>query len=470
MASETFVGRQGWLQVLREFVNEPRSTITALYGRRRIGKTRLVNEAYRGFKVLAFEGLEGEGTAEQRRHFRNTLYRYSRLEEHRVASATDWTDLLILLLEHVGREPCVVFLDEFQWMAAGRKELVSKLKYVWDHYQGKARVHLILCGSVSSFLVRKVVRSRALYGRIDRVIELGPLSFPEVRRGFFARRSVREALELYLVVGGVPKYLELYDQRRSPRLNLADLCFKPGAFFTKELERIYISHFGETPAYRKIVELLDDRRFATRAQLARHLGRTSGGRLSGLLEDLCLAGLVEAYSPLHNPTSRYLQRYRVADPFLGFHYRFIAPQQKRLTRGAVPLHQALPDKRYEIFLGLAFEHFCRHHTDLIADRLGFAAVAYQHGAWYRKPDLATGAQVDLLFKRADNILTLCEVKHRERVGHQVIAEVKRKAEALTALSNYTVEPVLISALPPTDEVVDAGYFTSILTAEDFATG
>ena len=86
-------------------------------------------EAYgEASRLLCFEGLEATGSAEQRRHFRNTLYRQSRVEAHRVATTRDWTDLPILLAEYVGTEPCVVFIDEFQWMAAGRNELVGKLK------------------------------------------------------------------------------------------------------------------------------------------------------------------------------------------------------------------------------------------------------------------------------------------------------------------------------------------------------
>lgn len=471
MVAPSFIGRARELQLLRSFLESPsRSRLTAIYGRRRIGKTRLVEEACAGARLLMFEGLEGASSAEQRKHFRNTLYRHTKQEAHRVASASDWTDLLILLFQYAGTEPCVIFLDELQWLAAERTELVSKLKHVWDSFvSDEARIHLILCGSVSSFLVKKVIRSRALYGRIDQIIDLGPLEFPAVRAGFVEGRSVREALELYLIFGGVPKYLELYDQRLSVRLNLAELCFKPGAFFLAELDRLFVSHFGKVSHYRSIVELIAARGFASRAEIAGKLKLQSGGRLSEMLENLCLAGFLEAYSPVHQPSSTYLQRYRIADPYLRFHYRFIRPQQKRIERSreGLPLSQALPDKRYEVFLGLAFEHFCHQHASLIARKLGFSAVSYSHGSWFRKGDLATGAQVDLLFKRADKVITLCEVKHRERVGLEVIAEVERKVAALSAFfRNHTVEKVLISALPPAATLVNEGYFARILTADD----
>jgi uncharacterized protein len=472
MSDRTFVGRKTHLEALRSFpAKQDRATITAIYGRRRIGKTRLVEEAYFNTKMLRFEGLEGLSSAQQRRHFRDSLYRQSGLTAHRAAAAADWIDLLLLLIEYVGSAPCVVFFDEFQWMAAGRNELVSKLKYVWDnHVQGKAHIHLVLCGSVSSFLVRKVVRSRALYGRIDQIFDLEPLGFPAVRHGFFSRRSVQEALETYLVFGGVPKYLELFDDRYAPRLNLQALCFKPGAFFLGEFDRLFVSHFGNKDRYWRIVQFLASRRFATRAEIASHLGAGSGGQLSTSLEDLCLAGFAEAYGSIQNPGSTHLRRYRIADPFLRFHFRFIAAQRNRIAQSgeALPLHQALPGKRYEIFLSLAFEHFCYRHASAIARRLGFSAVAYEHGSWFRRADLSSGAQVDLLFKRADRTLTLCEVKFRQNVGKETIPEVEQKVRALAVLGNYAVEKVLISALPPSRELVREGYFTQILTAGDLA--
>ena len=88
-------------------------------------------------------------------------------------------------------------------MASERGELVSTLKFVWDNYfSTKNRIHLILCGSVSSFIVKKVIQSKALFGRIDLQINLGPLSLGEVRRGFFPSWSRDEVLKIYLALGG----------------------------------------------------------------------------------------------------------------------------------------------------------------------------------------------------------------------------------------------------------------------------
>lgn len=473
--SVVFVGRNNELEILRRFSSDPSgSRLTAIYGRRRVGKTRLVQEAYSGFPLIHFEGLEGAGTRSQKNHFLKTLYRHSKMEAHRLAAPSDWEDLLILLAEYVAHKRCVVFFDEFQWMAAGRNDLIGKLKFVWDNYFTKAGpVHLILCGSISSFLVKKVIASRALYGRVDDVIALEPLLLHEARSGFLGSRSAREVLEYYLVVGGVPTYLELFDVRRSARLNIGDLCFKPHSYLLEEFDRLFVSHFGTVPHYRPIIQFLAGRGFATREEVAKHIGLTSGGRISTYLEDLDMAGFIEGYGPLHNPGSTHLRRYRIADPYLRFYFRFIHPLRRRIARTpeGIPLHEALAEKRYDIFLGLAFEHFCHRHAHLIAKKLGFSAVAYDCGSWYRRGDLSTGAQVDLLFKRADNVMTLCEVKFRDRVGKEVIKDVEKKTAALAPLrKKYAVETVLITAVPPTQDLINEGYFSTILTTDDLVSG
>ncbi len=179
-----FIGREREIQLLQSVQEKSnKSRITALYGRRRVGKTRLVKEAFKKFNLFVFEGLEGEGSDAQKGHFLKILSRYSGSRAHNLARTKDWADILILLAEFIGKKKCVILLDEFQWMAAGRTELVSKLKYVWDNYFAeKGAVHLILCGSISSFLVKKVIKSKALYGRIEQIIELKPLSFQAVRK------------------------------------------------------------------------------------------------------------------------------------------------------------------------------------------------------------------------------------------------------------------------------------------------
>ncbi len=468
-----FVGRTAEIEALKRWrENTSGSQLTAVYGRRRIGKTRLVEESAKGFRFLKFEGLEGEDETAQKQHFLHTLYGYSGQREHKLLSSDNWIDLFALLSDFLADKPAIVLFDELQWMAAEKPELVSRLKFAWDnHFLKNNRVHLILCGSVSSFLVKRVINSKALYGRIDLVLHLRAMSLKELGQAFMKGRSIYEQLEYYLAVGGIPKYFELFDPSQSTRLNLHRLCFTRDAFFFNELNRLFVSHFGKSPHYREVVRALADNPHLSRPALIKQANLPEGGSATRILEELDLADLIEPYGPVGNSESKMLKRYRVSDYFLRFYYTFIFPIRNQAGPSPLPPHQSLPDARFAIWRGLAFEHFCRQNAHALATVLGFSAVRYEAGPWFGRKDMSSGTQVDLLFRRADNVLTLCEVKHRKSVGLDIVSQVEQKAEILlnSPLNHgkgFTVEKVLVSVHPPAESVVKAGYFSRIICLDE----
>ena len=468
-----FLGRNREIALLRDWQNRTEhSYLTVIYGRRRIGKTRLVEEAFQDARMIKFEGLQGQPSSAQRQHFLNQLAEASGRHEYRLIKTSDWIELLRLLAEFTREQtrsqPLILFFDEFQWLAAERTRLVSSLKYVWDNLLSHQRVHLILCGSVSSFLVKKVLHSKALYGRIQLELPLQPLSVPEIQGVFRPQRSIREVIELYMVMGGVPQYLQMVDPTRSVRLNLERLCFSPNGYLLREFDRIFASHFGTSIHYRTVLSTLALKPYANRAQLQKACRLDSGGRLTQYLEDLELAGFVDCYNPVDKPLARRIKRYRIVDPYVSFYFRFIKPAQSKIQRlrGQPSLGQFVTEKKLAVWRGLAFEHVCQQHTDLIAEKLGFGAVSHQAGSWFSRGDNGSGSQIDLMFVRADRVITLCEIKFQDaRIGKSVVAEIERKRTRFPNPKKMTVETVLISASGVTDELLKEGYFNRILELE-----
>jgi AAA+ ATPase superfamily predicted ATPase len=469
-----FIGRKRESKLLQQWIKRhPSGQLTVIYGRRRVGKTRLVLETFKDTKLLRFEGLEGHPTAVQQRHFLGQLAEVTGRPEFRSVKATNWTDILGFLADYVEAEtkrsnmPLVIFFDEFQWMCAERVDLVSRLKFLWDGHLSACPVHLILCGSVSSFLVKKVVHSKALYGRIHLEIDLQPMEIRDVAE-FFPKRSLREVIELYMALGGIPQYLELVDPARSTLLNLQDLCFTQHGFLVNEYERLLVSHFGRVPHYQAILETLVRRKIASRDQLAKACQLESGGSLSLYLDELELAGFIERYVPLGRSDDSKINRYRLADAYLLFYFQFIRPALKQIRSAQeLPLSRFLPDKQLAPWRELAFERICRKHAYVVAERLGFSAVSYDAGSWFQRADSDPGAQIDLMFVRADRVVTLCEVKYREeKIGKGVIKEVEAKIATYPNPKRMSIEPVLITASDVTQDVLDSGFFTRILTIED----
>ncbi len=469
-----FIGRQPEIEQLREVWQEKESHLSVVYGRRRVGKTRLVEEAFKNRSIVRFEGLEGRPTARQKQHFAESLADQTGRPEYRLLSSGSWKELLTVLSRILGAKPVVLFFDEFQWLAAGRAELVSDLKYVWDnHFRKNNNLHLILCGSISSFLVKKVLRSRALYGRVSFELHVLPLLAPSFVSLYHPRRSVRELVEFLLVVGGIPEYLRFFDVKRSTRLNIQRLCFSPTGYLTGEFDRIFTSHFGGHPHYERILRFLAAKRFATRDQIHRGCGLNPGGRTSDYLEELEMADFIEKFSPITKPSSSKILRFRISDPYMSFYFRFIQPSLAKIQRARRPLslNAVLSEQRYSIWRGLAFEHLCHLHADRIAEEAGFGGIRYDSGAWFRRKDQLTGAQIDLLFRRADRVITVCEMKFTDqKIGKEVIRQVEKKIELLQTFSAESIEKILVTASEPTQGLLNEGYFTRFLRLEDVFLG
>ncbi len=474
--SMQFLGRVQEKALLRSWANETNgSYLSVIYGRRRIGKTRLVEESFKDATLFKFEGLEGQPTNEQQRQFLARLAELSGKPEYRLIKTSRWTDILIILSNYLSeyasnKKPVVVFFDEFQWMASGRTKLVSNLKYVWDNYFMKNnRVHLILCGSACSFLVKKVIRSKALYGRINLEINVKQLQLPEIKNVFQPKRSLWDVVELYMALGGVPQYLEMVDPSRSVRANLERLCFLRNGYLVNEFERIFASHFGTNQHYRRILMHLARNSFASREKLQVVCNLASGGRVTGYLQDLEMAGLVERYTPVDKPRATRVNRYRIVDPYLLFYFRFIQPSLRKIREStAEPVFSRfVPDRKHDVWRGLAFELVCFQHSHIVAEKLGFSAVNYECGSWFSQAPGQARHQIDLLFVRADRVITLCEIKFQDKkIGKGIIAEVEKKRQGLANPKRFTVETVLVTASDVTEDLKKEKYFNQIVQLED----
>ena len=164
-----------------------------------------------------------------------------------------------------------------------------------------------------------------------------------------------------------------------------------------------------------------------------------------------------------------INRYRIADPYLFFYFRFIRPSLNKIKAGTeeVMFSRYVPDKKYEVWCGLAFERLCHQHSHIIAEKLGFSAVNYKFGSWFTRSAPGGGAQIDLLFLRDDRVITLCECKFKDkRIGMDIIEDVQRKRQALPNPKKHTIESILITASPPTESLINQRFFNRILELED----
>ncbi|MCP4155114.1 MAG: AAA family ATPase [bacterium] len=475
-----FVGRQKELELLEDAYTSPKSELVVIYGRRRIGKSSLVYQFARSHgrshregqekpQFLPFEAIEGENTQNQIRHFTATLRKHTGDPFLDNAHFKNWEQIFTYMTDRVIPEKngkkTIVFFDELQWMAAGRTKLVSLLKYYWDNHWKNKHVLLILCGSIASFMTRKVLKSNALYGRINLEILLKGLSAHEAALLFGGKRSKEEILKYLMVFGGVPKYLEEINLNRSFNQNMNRLCFSHHGPMVKEVERLFYSQFREVKIYKKIVELLKTGLFSLE-EISRKMGFASGGGLKSYLDNLEQAEIIRTFIPFGKGIKSKFKKYTLFDEFLYFYLKYMEPNQRIMEEGnSDRLFETLTQESFDMWLGFAFERFCLRHSSQLAGLMGFRDNILLATPHFGKGDQKF--QVDLLYQRSDRVITLCEIKHRNKpVTREIIPEVERKCRLLDIPTGYTLEKALISLYGPDESLKKEAYFHHSITLED----
>jgi hypothetical protein len=463
-----FVGRKNELKILDEAYRSGKSELVVIYGRRRIGKSSLVNVFTKNKRhFFSFEAIEGESTQVQIRHFTAQLrkqYDDPILENARFNS---WENVFSYVTDRIinQKAPKIIFFDELPWMAAGRSRLVSLLKFYWDNHWKEKRVMLILCGSVASFMVKKVVRSNALYGRITLELLLKGLRAEDAYALIGRKRNKEEALKYLLVFGGVPKYLEDINPHRSFNHNMNRLCFSPYSTMIHEVSRIFYSQFRETRSYLKIINRLKGGIF-TANEISEKTGIASGGGLKLYLDNLEQAEIIRPLIPFDKGPKTKFKKFALTDEFLIFYFKYIKPNEQAISESnSSRLFEALTRKGFDSWLGFAFERFCLKNASLLAQVMEFDQDMLLAAPYFGRKDRRF--QIDLLYKRADHVITVCEVKHQNsKIGTKVIPEMERKCALLKTPRGYAMEKALISLYGPDNALRDSDYFNYFVTLED----
>lgn len=469
---ENFVGRKAeWQRLAAVGRASEEPAILVVYGRRRIGKTELLEQVFAERNILKFEGIKGKSQEEQRAHVLWQLSVY--LEDPLLAKLKmdTWVEIFKLIGERVPEGKWTIYFEEVQWLADYKDDFISELKFAWDNdFRHRKGWIVILCGSAPSFIINHVILSQSLYNRSQHELHLKEFGLEETNQ-FLGSRSHREVMDAYLTVGGIPEYLKWCKTASSVFISICNNAFTPDSFFSREYERIFVSSLAENKHYKTIIQFLADVRFATREAILKTLKISSTGTLSHILKDLELCGFIEKYAPYNLSEGGNLSRYCIADHYLQFYYKFIKPIESEIQRGFFQDNptSAIPMDAYQKWLGFAFERFCRRRNQLIAKILGFHGIRYRAGAFFNKRTQKEdpGFQFDLIFDREDRVITLCEIKYAQaKIGIGIIEEFERKVELFPNPKKQTLQKVLITTEGANDPLITRHYFDHVITLDD----
>jgi len=466
--NEVFMhGRKLELGQLEAAYKKNKGSLVAIYGRRRIGKSYLVKHFGLEKEFWSFEGLESQGTQMQIKHFTRQMQIYTKDDFLSQTKFTNWTQVFKYMTDKINgsKKKIVIFFDEFQWMAANQSGLVSILKYYWDNRWLKSNVMIILCGSIASFMVEKVIKSKALYGRIDLELNIAELPPSDVVNFFSKNKSLHEVLLYNLVLGGVPKYYEILNLKESFDKNIQHLAFSKSGYLFNDYEKIFYSQFKEHQTYEKIIKFLSGGPKDLEL-ISKHLKMPSGGGVKRYLKNLELARFIKVYSPIQK-TKTNVFKYKVIDEYLVFYFKYILPNRKQILDSTYQnTFSAKIKPSWASWLGIAFENFCLKYSSSIVAALKIQDVVEDIGPYFERKE-NDGFQIDLLIKRTDKTWTICECKYHDKpVSVSVIKDMQEKIKRMKIPRGISVDPVLITVNGAEPSVEKLEYFSSILKIED----
>ena len=407
------IGRREEIKALRTAYESSYSEFVTVYGRRRIGKTFLVNEVFGYNFAFHCAGLKGESMVRQLDNFRFALRRYGYDGCPKLKS---WLEAFFELERFLERLPSgrkVVFIDEMPWMDTHKSGFLAALEGFWNGWATSRKdVLLIACGSATSWIIRKINRNRGgLHNRVGVRIKLNPFTLAECEEYANEKRLGYDRLNLaecYMALGGVAYYWNQLEKGKSPEQNFNKLFFGPNDGLRLEFDELYSSLFRNPEPYMRIILALDKRRYGlTRDEILSEIGaQCGGGKFTAMLEDLEECGFVRLFRPAEAKNGGV---YQLIDNFTLFYLQFV--KGCRAREGDFWTESVSSEVKNN-WRGLAFERLCVAHIPQIKAALGIAGVHTDVYSWrIGNAEAARGAQIDMLIDRKDGIVNLCEIKY-----------------------------------------------------------
>ena len=384
----TFVDRDAELRALeREYVREG-SSFVVVYGRRRVGKTELISQFIRGKRSLYYLATE-EPELQNLESFQSVAADFLQSDLLRTVRVSRWEDVFreIAHAYSPAGERAVIVIDEFQYLGKANPAYPSIFQRVWDTMLKDANVMLILCGSLISLMRDQVLSEESpLYGRRTAQIKMGQIPFSHYRE-FLPGRSTRELVGRYAVTGGVPKYIELFEDEKDVYSAISSNVLDRSGFLYDEPNFLLRREVPDVGTYFALI-----RAIAGGAHRPNEISRDFGLKQTSLgkyLKTLIDLDILEREVPVteSNPDKSKKSLYRIKDNFLQFWFRFVLPNLSYLETGRTSaVERRIRDHFIDGHVAYVYEGVCREHLWELADSGELGFVPERIGRWWSGSD------------------------------------------------------------------------------------
>jgi len=445
-----FVNRERELDALEDQYTADGASFVVLYGRRRVGKTTLINEFIKDKKAMYFLANEENETLSMK-NFAKVLSDYTEQEYLKNASFESWKDLFEIFLKHDHSAKKLLVIDELPYMVNANPAFPSILQWVWDTWFINQNVMLILCGSLIHMMEKHALSYNSpLYGRRTGQIKLKQIDFIHYNQ-FYENMPYRDLVEHYAVTGGVPKYIELFDRKKSLFHEIDRLMLKPEGLLFEEPEFLLRHEVEEIGSYFSIIKSIASGNHKS-GKISTDIGikQTS---LPKYLKTLIDLDILEREVPVteSNPEKSKMSLYQIKDNFIRFWFRFVYPERARIERGQSDfVLEKIKANFIDNHVAHIYEIACRSELWQLAttDKLQFNKL----GRWWNSKE-----EIDIVaLDSTGNNIVLAECKYRTQpTDADVFYNLLRKKELVPWNKEKRQETfVLFSISGFTDRLID----------------
>jgi uncharacterized protein len=407
---KNIVGRNIEKEKLKEITESKKSEFVAIYGRRRVGKTYLIREYYNNKFSFYITGIKNATVKEQLFNFYNSIQKSFDLDIDELPN--NWQEAfhqLTIGLEKSKVRKKIIFIDELPWLASSKSNFLNALNHFWNHWASARKdIILIVCGSAAAWMINKIVKDTGgLHNRITEKIKINPFSLQETEL-FLKNKKIalnrHQIIELQMIYGGIPYYLETVKKGISVAQNIDESCFDRNGILHDEFNNLYASLFKNHLNHIQVIEALSSKNIGlSRDSILKAIKINDGGSFTKILEELEESGFIRKYNYFGKIKRDVL--YQLVDFFSLFHFNFLKNNlQKNYWTNSID------NPKHRSWSGYAFELLCLTHDKQIKKALGISAVHTNVSSWKSKNN-EQNVQIDLLFERRDQVITICEMKY-----------------------------------------------------------
>lgn len=379
-----FIDRIDELETLEREYSRDDAAFVVIYGRRRVGKTTLINHFCENKKSIYFLATE-ENESENRNAFKNLISDKFGNELLASANLSSWEPIFKVIAEQAQKERLVLVIDEFQYLCKANPAFSSIMQKIWDEILQKENIMLILCGSLINMMTSQVLNyDSPLYGRRTAQIKLKQIEFSYYHE-FDESLSLDDQILKYAVTGGVPKYINLFTKKKNIYSAIKDNILSTGSFLYAEPEFLLQKEVSEIGSYFSVLKTIAAGNHKL-SKIATSLG-VPQSNLTTYLKNLIDLDIVEREIPIteENPEKSKMGLYVIKDNFISFWFKFVYPNRSLIESGQMKyVEDKIRMNLIDNHVAYVFEDICRKKVwSLLSEGISFNRV----GRWWGAKDV-----------------------------------------------------------------------------------